>query len=208
MKNVMIPLVATALLVACSNQKIIQDSYPDDLTLLSHVAGECADSIGSVCETMDADYPLRITVLGSQDNSRMIVRSAVENACLSRDFLLTDETVDSDSLIYEIEVSVLDLGIRYREIDRRGIDRSPWVLRDARCTVAARCIAWDGTIIFSDHISSQTLDWIPGSYSVVLNDERFPPAGLAVPKSSGIIGPLAVVTAAGSLLALFFITSE
>ena len=208
MKYIMISLVTVMFFVGCSNHKIMRDSYPDDLQLLSFVTAECADSIAAVCGTMKSVHPWRISVLGAQDETRIIARSAVENAWIERDFLLTDSVDASDSLINKLEVTVLDLGIRYREIDRHGITRVPWVLREARCSMATRCIMWDGSIRFSDHISTQSLDWIPGSFSAVLSDERFPPTGQAVGKSSGIIGPLAVVAAAGSLLALFFITSE
>jgi hypothetical protein len=137
-----------------------------------------------------------------------LVRSLVEHSLLDNGFTLVEKTVANDSLAQSLEIKVLDLGVHHRAVDRKGFARKPWVLREGVCVLVSRGVDAEGDVLFSGESIGKMTDWTPAPILERLSDPLFTPDLDAVPTSSGIVGPLAVVVAAGGLMALFFITSD
>jgi hypothetical protein len=143
-----------------------------------------------------------------EEEKTWLVESLVEAALLSNGFTLIEPSVAEDSLMHVIQVKILDLGVHHRTVDRRGFTRKPWVLREGVCVLVSRGLTAEGDVLFSGETIGRRADWTPAQSLEPLSDPLFTPHLDTVPTSAGILGPLAVVAAAGGLLTLFFITSD
>ncbi len=193
---------------ACASHKASVHQYATDLDLVLSAVAQCADSVGAACHDLDGPSPWAMEVHGVPDDKSWIVQASMERALLARGLSLDEYASEMDSLHCRLQIRVLDLGMRYKEIDRRGFSRAPWVQREGRCLLAVRCIAPEGSILYSGRLDGAAAAWAPGHMVAALADPSIAPTGRPVPTSSGIVGALAVAGAAAGLLALFFITSE
>lgn len=202
-----LPFVVLALTIGCSSTRVAMHSRPSDLELVMGAASTCADSIAHRSTVMPRTIPVSIEMTGNEEET-WLVKSLIEGSLLNGGFTLVEKSITDDSLTQTIEVKVLDLGVHHRAVDRKGLTRKPWILREGVCVLVIRGVDADGDVLFSGESIGKKADWTPASTLERLSDPLFTPDLGGVPTSSGIIGPLAVVAAAGGLMALFFITSD
>lgn len=175
---------------------------PTDLDLVATAASACVDTVAGACEPVRGQT-LRVGVTGGGEGA-WLVRSLLERALLGRWSLKESAT---DSTAHSLDVRIVELGVRHRRVERRGVLMKPWILREGGCTLAAKLVSPSGDVLASVRTVASRPEWTPGAEISALTHPTFSPAG-TVPTSPGLIAPLAVAGTVGALLALFFVTSD
>jgi len=197
-----VPLCAL-LTLGCASGTAHLSSRPTDLDLVTSAVSACVDTVVTACESLHGN-PLRVGLTGGGDGA-WLVRSLLEDALLDRQFSVRESTEDSTTNL--LDIRIVELGVRHRGIDRRGILMKPWVLREGACALVARALSPSGEVAATARTADARREWTPARDAVVLSHPTFSPSA-PVPTIPGLIAPLAVAGVVGTLLALFFVTSE
>ncbi len=196
-------LLAGLLSLACAAGTPRGEAWLSDGDLVSLAVSRCVDSLVAACPS-PTEGPLVLTLAGGGDGAWM-VRAGLERALLGRGFSLIEGPVDS--VRHTLEVRVADLGVRYRQVKRRGVLMTPWVLREGSCTLVGRVVSGLGEVKASVRVSDARREWTPASEVANLTTPSLSPP-TPVPTTPALLAPLAVAGLVGTLLALFFVTSE
>ncbi|MBN1424293.1 hypothetical protein JXA88_07035 [Candidatus Fermentibacteria bacterium] len=189
--------------LACASGSAQLRPQPTDLEMVSRAAAVAVDSVTALCKA----YPqegLSLEMTGGGEGA-WLVRSLLEGELLGRGFALRES--GRDSTTHTLHVRIVELGVRHRKVDRRGIMMKPWVLRDGSCSLVARLLGPGGDVIASTRAVDRRQEWTPAVELAGLSDPVFTPSA-AVPTSPGVVAPMVVAGVVGTLLALFFVTSE
>jgi hypothetical protein len=196
-------ILAGLVVLACASGTTRVVPLATDLDLVARAAGSCIDSVVAACRPLEG-LGFRVDLTGGGDGA-WLVRSQLERALLEQGFPLRE--TGGDSTTHVINVRIAELGVRHRQVDRKGIAMTPWVLRDGSCVLAARVLSPSGAVVASVRTNGSAREWTRGADLGRLSDPVFSPS-TAVPTTPGLVAPLAVAGVVGTLLALFFVTSE
>lgn len=198
----LIALAALAFL-SCASGSPQLCPRPTDLELVTTAAQSAVDSVSAVCGASPGER-LRLELTGGGEGA-WLVRSLLENELLGRELSLRDS--GSDSTAHTFQVRIVELGIRHRKVARKGIIMKPWVLRDGSCSLVARLLCPGGEVLASTRAAARRQEWTPAVELAGLFDPTFTPS-TAVPTAPGVVAPMVMAGVVGTLLALFFVTSE